>query len=189
MPKTKRTHKTTKKITTKLKHPKAVKTYGTILVILFLSALLGLLLVRQATAPTTNPSTLVPQPTSIIPSTSITTSQKKLVVPTNVTNTPSTPPVTAAPTTYSISGYIYKDENNNGSRDSGEMIISGANIYFLSLGKSTVSDTTGRYSMDGLAPGTYNITANTQNGMSSAGENPAFVTITSGNANQDFGFH
>ena len=61
----------------------------------------------------------------------------------------------------SISGRVIVDANGNGAIDSGEMPISGVSVHLVDeLGatvKSTVTDSSGRYSFIDLAPGVYGV--------------------------------
>ncbi|TWT48540.1 SdrD B-like domain-containing protein [Botrimarina hoheduenensis] len=59
-----------------------------------------------------------------------------------------------------LSGYVYHDRSNEGSRDPGEEPIAGVTLKLLrgdgtDTGQRAVTDETGRYQFSNLAPGTY----------------------------------
>src|SRR5262249_42926744 len=65
----------------------------------------------------------------------------------------------------SLSGYVYNDSNNDGTKQAGETGISGATVTLTGtndLGNSvsitTTTDANGLYSFGNLRPGTYTIT-------------------------------
>ena len=64
----------------------------------------------------------------------------------------------------SIEGYVYRDDNDNGSRDAGEVGIAGVQVRLLPIQtiapQSTLTVTTnedGSYAFEGLAPGKYEV--------------------------------
>ena len=62
----------------------------------------------------------------------------------------------------SISGYVYVDANNNGKFDSGETPIGNVVVTLLdangnATGKTAVTDNSGYYRFDNLAPGIYGV--------------------------------
>lgn len=78
----------------------------------------------------------------------------------------------------SISGFVYVDDNQNGQFDSGEQTLSGVALALLdangnATGATVVTDSTGFYIFDGLAPGTYGVAetqpSNYYDGLDSAG--------------------
>lgn len=60
--------------------------------------------------------------------------------------------------TYSISGYVFHDVNNNGVFDAGETGLAGVTVT-LSTGATTTTAADGSYSFTGLAAGTYTVTS------------------------------
>lgn len=83
-----------------------------------------------------------------------------------------------------ISGYVYVDANQNGTRDSGESPIAGVTVQLLDAsgnytGTSTITDANGYYSFSGLRPGTYGVKelqpAGYFNGSASAGDQGGVV--------------
>ena len=62
----------------------------------------------------------------------------------------------------SLSGYVYSDDNNNGSMDPGEQGIAGVTLTLVdatgkSTGQTTTTDAAGYYHFDNLSPGTYGV--------------------------------
>lgn len=70
-----------------------------------------------------------------------------------------------AAATAKISGTVYNDLNNNGSRQSGEPAMAGVQVFadynndgFYTVGeKVATTNSSGNYTLSGLAPGTYRI--------------------------------
>ncbi len=64
----------------------------------------------------------------------------------------------------SLSGYVYLDSNNNGSKDAGEPPIAGVTVTLTgtddngSVSQTTTTDANGFYSFTSLLPGTYTLT-------------------------------
>jgi uncharacterized repeat protein (TIGR01451 family) len=78
----------------------------------------------------------------------------------------------------SISGMVFLDQNNNGSKDLADTPIASVAIELLNAGgavvATTTTDATGAYSFTNLAAGTYSVRepnqpANTANGITTAG--------------------
>ncbi|MCA9139210.1 MAG: carboxypeptidase regulatory-like domain-containing protein, partial [Planctomycetales bacterium] len=64
----------------------------------------------------------------------------------------------------SIGGFVYRDDNDNGKRESGELGISGVTVRLVPVdtiaGQTTqtaITDASGAYSFTGLAPGVYEV--------------------------------
>ena len=68
----------------------------------------------------------------------------------------------------SLSGHVYRDDNDDGIRQNNEMLISGATIRLFdssgSLVAETMTDAQGHYEFNLLRKGTYRITETTPNG-------------------------
>ncbi len=109
-----------------------------------------------------------------------------------------------------VSGSVYVDANNNGTKDSGEtpiqgvtVTLSGTNDLGALTSVTTTTDASGNYSFTGLRPGTYTVTEtqpigyldglDAKNGVPIAGSNTSDVisslTVASGgtSANNNFG--
>ena len=86
----------------------------------------------------------------------------------------------------SLSGYVYFDANNNGSKDTGEIGIAGSTITLTGandlgpVSQTTATDGTGFYQFANLRPGTYTVQqdepANWLDGTDSAGSLGGTVT-------------
>jgi len=83
-------------------------------------------------------------------------------IPYRLPEAPTTDSGTENPT-YSISGVVFHDVNNNGILDSGELGLSGVKVA-ISSGLSTISDADGLYSFTGLVAGTYTVSSNGPSG-------------------------
>lgn len=107
-----------------------------------------------------------------------------------------------------ISGYVYYDANDNGAFDSGEKGLQGVTMTLTGANGATqtaTTDSTGAYSFQTLAPGTYTVTESTEptgyllgtdtagtNGgtvnAASPGENISGITLSSGDSATDYDF-
>lgn len=63
-----------------------------------------------------------------------------------------------------ISGYVYRDNNDNGVRETGESGIAGVSIHLIPIDtiaptptRTTVTDSNGFYAFEDLVPGTYRV--------------------------------
>ena len=129
-----------------------------------------------APVPTSTPTptpTITPTPT-LTPTPTITPTP---------TNTP-TPTPTPVPT-YSLSGVVYVDANQNGFQDAGETGYAGATVK-LSTGQTITTNTNGNYSFSGLQIGTYIETLTIPSGYLATTANPVTIPLTS-NTTQNFG--
>jgi hypothetical protein len=97
------------------------------------------------------------------------------------TNSPTPTPVP----TYSLSGSIYGDLNQNGVQDSSETGVNGVSVS-LSSGQSTTTDSNGAYSFSNLTQGTYTITITSPSGYTTSTTNPVTLAV-SGDTTQNFG--
>lgn len=88
-------------------------------------------------------------------------------------------------TTYSLSGTVYNDANQNGFQDSGETGVAGATVT-LNTNQSVTTDSNGNYSFTGLIPGTYTETLTVPNGDIATTTNPATISLSS-STTQNFG--
>jgi len=86
---------------------------------------------------------------------------------------------------YTLTGTVYNDTNQNGFQDTGEIGYSGATIT-LDSGQSTTSDSNGSYSFANLPAGTYTETLTLPTGYTVTTTNPATVALAS-NTTQNFG--
>lgn len=91
-------------------------------------------------------------------------------------------------TTYSLSGTVYNDANQNGFQDSGETGVSGVAIGLTSgqFSTSTTTDSNGAYTFTDLVPGTYTETLTVPSGDVATTTNPATISLSS-NTTQNFG--
>ena len=105
------------------------------------------------------------------------------------TYTPPAPPPTPT-TTYSISGFVFHDMNNNGVRDNGEEGLSGVKVT-LSSGADATTGPDGSYSFSNLVAGTYTVTSNGWTGYFatpySAPVNSKSVTVPASQNGVNFG--
>lgn len=92
-----------------------------------------------------------------------------------------------ATSTYSITGSVYNDDNQNGSQDTGESGVNGATVT-LNTGQTATTDANGNYTFSNLPAGTYTETLTVPNGYSATTTNPATVSI-SANTTQNFGIY
>ncbi len=99
------------------------------------------------------------------------------------TNTP-TPTPTPIPT-YSLSGVVYNDINQNGFQDSGEAGYVGATVS-LDNGQSSVSDSNGNYTIPNVISGAYVETLTVPSGYSATTTNPVNISVTT-DTTQNFG--
>jgi hypothetical protein len=97
---------------------------------------------------------------------------------------PTTPP---PPPTYTVSGIVYFDADNNGMYDSGEQGITNVTIE-LSDGQITVSDANGNYSFSGLLPDTYTVIGSSIDGLSPTSTLTKKFSISSTNYSANFGY-
>jgi hypothetical protein len=122
----------------------------------------------------------------------IATSSCQSEVLTVVNPTVVTPPVVTTPGT--ISGTVYNDTNNNGSKDAGEAglpnfiinLYSGSTIGGAVL-KTTTSDANGFYSFGSLTTGTYFVEEINQSGWNQDTSDMA-VTLTDANPSSSVNF-
>src|SRR6266699_3311941 len=89
--------------------------------------------------------------------------------------------------TYSITGSVYNDDNQNGAQDTGELGYNGATVT-LNTGQTATTDSNGNYTFSNLPAGTYTETLTVPNGYSATTTNPATETI-SANTTQNFGIY
>ena len=87
--------------------------------------------------------------------------------------------------TYTLSGTVYVDTNQNGVQDSGEIGYANATLT-LNTGQTTTTDASGNYSILGLPAGTYVETLTLPDGYQATTTNPATVALTS-NTTENFG--
>ncbi len=88
----------------------------------------------------------------------------------------------------SISGQKFQDTNGNGIKDSGETGLTNWTIFIdtdndgtLDLGEtSTITNSNGNYSFNGMTPGSYRIREVQQTGWIQTTSNPSAINITSG---------
>ena len=88
-------------------------------------------------------------------------------------------------TPITISGTVYRDIDQNGSRDPSEPTLSGWNIQLFLNDSSTalttaMTDGTGTYSFPNLGPGVYRVREASQPGWQQTSTNPADITAVSG---------
>jgi protocatechuate 3,4-dioxygenase beta subunit len=95
-----------------------------------------------------------------------------------------TPTPTPIPT-YSLSGIVYNDANQNGAQGDGEIGYSGATVM-LDSGQSVTTDTNGNYSFSNLTTGTYEETLTIPTGYEATTANPVSVALST-NTTQNFG--
>jgi hypothetical protein len=94
--------------------------------------------------------------------------------------------LSTAPASASILGVVYNDLNGNGARDSGEPGLGGVTVYIdvnntgslVSTDPSTVTNTLGQYSFNGLASGTYIVRDVPPSGTVQTAPSAAAVTTT-----------
>ena len=82
----------------------------------------------------------------------------------------------APPATYSLSGYVFVDANDNGVKDVGEEGLAGINVE-LQNGSVAVSDSDGAYVFTGLIDGSYTVTIPDQKGFAALTPLSQNVTI------------
>jgi len=87
--------------------------------------------------------------------------------------------------TYSLSGTVYNDANQNGIQDSGETGYANATVT-LDNGQSTTTDSNGNYTFSGLEAGTYIDTLTVPSGYNATTTNPVSVPLAA-NTTQNFG--
>ena len=94
------------------------------------------------------------------------------------------------PKTYSISGNIFVDTDQNGSKGAGESNYTGGGASIsVSPGGST-SISSGNYTFTNLQNSTYSITFTAPSGYTSTSTNPRSVTVNNANrTNINFGIH
>ncbi len=89
-----------------------------------------------------------------------------------------------------ISGMKFNDMDGNGTKDVGDVGISGWKIYINgSAIDSATTDANGNYSFVGIGPGTYNLSEAVQSGWQQTTSNPSAITTSSGTdvAEKNFG--
>ena len=91
----------------------------------------------------------------------------------------------APPATYSLSGYVFVDANDNGVKDVGEEGLAGINVE-LQNGSVAVSDSDGAYVFTGLIDGSYTVTIPDQKGF--AALTPLSQNVTIFGADQSLNF-
>ena len=92
--------------------------------------------------------------------------------------------LSTAPPSASIFGVVYNDLNGNGAKDSGEAGLGGVTVYIdvnntgslVSTDPTTVTNTLGQYSFNGLAAGTYVVRELPPAGTVQTAPSPAAVT-------------
>jgi SdrD B-like protein len=78
------------------------------------------------------------------------------------------PTATPTPSTFTVSGTVYVDSNQNGVQDSGESGYTGATVSLvpipLTSDQTATTSATGSYSFSNIAPGNYLVTITLPNG-------------------------
>jgi hypothetical protein len=87
--------------------------------------------------------------------------------------------------TYSLSGTVYNDINQNGFQDTSEAGYNGATVT-LNSGQTATSDSNGNYSFSNLPAGSYVETLTLPNSYSATTTNPANLSLAA-NTTQNFG--
>ncbi|HSW96630.1 MAG TPA: malectin domain-containing carbohydrate-binding protein [Candidatus Saccharimonadales bacterium] len=87
--------------------------------------------------------------------------------------------------TYSLSGTVYNDANQNGFQDTGEAGFTGATVT-LDSGQTATTDANGNYSFLNVPAGTYVETLTIPNGYTATTTNPANISLAA-NTTQNFG--
>jgi len=86
---------------------------------------------------------------------------------------------------YSLTGIVYNDANQNGVQVSGEQGYAGATIT-LNTGQSTTTDNNGNYTFSNLEAGTYTETLTVPDGYTATTTNPATVALAA-DTTENFG--
>ncbi|GAC1574870.1 MAG: hypothetical protein NVS3B9_6980 [Candidatus Doudnabacteria bacterium] len=93
----------------------------------------------------------------------------------------------SAPITFSLSGIVFNDLNNNGVQDTGENGYAGVALNLSGAASaSTVTASNGTYSFTGLSTGSYTLTMTPPNGYNASTVNPVNITL-SGSLTSNFG--
>jgi hypothetical protein len=85
---------------------------------------------------------------------------------------------------YSLSGTVYNDANQNGFQDTGEQGVAGATVT-LNTGQSDTTDSNGNYSFSNLESGTYTETLTVPSGYAATTTNPVSVPLAA-NTTENF---
>jgi hypothetical protein len=93
----------------------------------------------------------------------------------------------APPATYSLSGYVFVDANDNGVKDAGEEGLAGINAE-LQNGSTATTDGDGAYVFTGLIDGSYTVTIPDQKGFAALTPLTQNITIAGFNQSLDFRF-
>ncbi|GAC1574252.1 MAG: hypothetical protein NVS3B9_5820 [Candidatus Doudnabacteria bacterium] len=91
--------------------------------------------------------------------------------------------------TFTISGSVYNDANNNGIKDAGETGYAGATVTLSGAATATATSASdGSYSFPNLVAGSYTVTITAPTGYAASSTNPVTSTISS-NSTINFGLH
>jgi hypothetical protein len=93
----------------------------------------------------------------------------------------------APPTTYTLSGYVFVDQNTNGVPDDGEERLSGV-VVTLNGGVTVSTDIDGAYTFSGLSNGPYTVSVPEQKSFAPITPLSQNVTIAGSNQTADFRF-
>lgn len=91
------------------------------------------------------------------------------------------------PATYTISGFVFVDDNTNGVPDDGEERLSGV-VVTLSTGATVSADNFGAYAFSGLIDGSYTVSVPDQKSFVPITPISQNVTIAGSNQTADFRF-
>jgi hypothetical protein len=93
---------------------------------------------------------------------------------------------TATPTpSYTLSGNVFSDVNQNGVKDTGEQGFTGAAVS-LNTGQTATTDSNGNYSFYNLQAGTYTETLSVPNGYTATTTDPVNISLST-DTTQNFG--
>jgi hypothetical protein len=93
----------------------------------------------------------------------------------------------APPMTYTVSGYVFVDDNTNGVPDDGEERLSGV-VVTLSGGATVSADEFGAYAFSGLTDGSYTVSVPNQKSFAPITPLTQHVTIAGSDQTADFRF-
>lgn len=93
----------------------------------------------------------------------------------------------APPATYSLSGFVFVDANDNGVKDDGEEGLAGINVS-LNNGSTAVTGVDGDYEFAGLINGTYTVSIPGQKGFTALTPLSQNVTISGADQSLNFRF-